>query len=295
VYYWSEGRYLHDENLVTGALFTDKTLYQERTLMPNSDELIEWNKQHAYEGNLGHERELFCIKYLREKNKVIKEVEESQARETSLAKKPITCKKGCNFSTCCMEFIEATIQECEIIVYYLYKHPQALSQFLKNYPGWKEKALPDSGIINEFNQIYGEISATKVQKSKRMFEELEKRLFELHIRYFDHGVPCPFLVDSNCLIYDVRPYVCVIAYSNSPQELCKINNNILPPINRSLLPEDTYYIPLFYYGKLDIPNPLLMASNVYDILVKGYAHIAEVTCLHGLLKEAKSQNLLLGD
>jgi hypothetical protein len=263
--------------------------------MPNSHESIEWNKQRAYEGKLGRERESFCIKYIEEKNKVTKEVMESQIEEANSAKTSITCKKRCFFSTCCMEYVEATIQECEIIVYYLYKNPEALMQFLKNYPGWKERALTDSNIIKEFNQIYEEISSTKTQKNKRVLEELEKRIFELHIRYFDLHVPCPFLVENLCVIYEVRPYVCVIGYSNSPLDLCRINKYILPPINRSLLPEDTYYIPLFYYGKLDIPNPLLMASNVHDILVKGYAHIAEVTGLYGLVKEAKSQNLIIGD
>ena len=51
--------------------------------------------------------------------------------------KTITCQKGCYF--CCDEFVEADIQECEAIVYYLYHNESALFTFLKNYPEWGEK------------------------------------------------------------------------------------------------------------------------------------------------------------
>lgn len=260
--------------------------------MLNLNQSLEWNKQKAYSGKLGRKRELFCLEYVKQKSKIVKEVEDSQVKEANSAGISITCKKKCPFSTCCMEYVEATIQECEIIVHYLYNHPEALSQFLKNYPEWKEKVSLNSDIYKEFDKIYQEISSTQTQKNQRILEELDRRNFDLHIRYFDLHISCPFLVDNQCIIYDVRPYVCVGAYSTSPLDLCALNSKILPPINRSLLPEGSYYIPLFYYGKLEIPNPLFMALNVYDILVKGYAHIVEVTGLVELGKEARRQNLM---
>jgi hypothetical protein len=259
--------------------------------MNSQNQSLEWNHRNAYAGNLGRQRELFCLEYTKQKSQIIKQVEAAQIKEIRPSGASITCKKKCPHSTCCMEYTEATIQECEIIVYYLNKHPEALSRFLNNYPGWRQKVLPNDDIIRGFDKIYQEISSTK-KKDIRILDEMDRRSFDLHVRYYDLHIPCPFLVDNQCIIYDVRPYTCVIAYSCSPLDLCALNPKILPPINRSLLPEGTYYLPLFYFGKLDIPNPLLMASNVYDILDKGYEHIAEVTGLSELVKEAKRENVI---
>jgi Fe-S-cluster containining protein len=260
--------------------------------MLNLNQLLEWNKQKAYSGKLGRDRELFCLEYVKQKSKIVKEVEDSQVKESDSIGLSITCKKKCQFSTCCMEYVDATIQECEVIVYYLYHHPEALSQFLKNYPMWKEKVSLNESISKEFDIIYQELSSKQNPTNQRILNELENRCFDLHIRYFDLHISCPFLLDNQCIIYDARPYACVGAYSTSPRDLCALRSDMLPPIKRSMLPDDTFYIPLFYYGKLDIPNPFFMVRNVYDILVSGYTHIAEMTGLVELGKEAKRQNLI---
>jgi len=259
--------------------------------MLNLDPLIENHKQKAYAGDLGHKREQFCLSYKKEKDLCVKEVEDAQVKDAKSMGVSITCKKKCLHSTCCMEYIEATVQECEVIVHYLYNHPEALSLFLRNYSGWRERVSQTGDIFTGFNKIYDEICSTKTAKNKWILEELNKRSFDLHVRYFDLQISCPFLVDNQCIIYDVRPYVCVIAYSTSPLDLCALNSKILPPINRSLLPEGSYYISSYYFEKLDIPNPFCMPLNVHDILVKGYAHIAEMTGLAELGEEAIRQDL----
>lgn len=253
---------------------------------------IEWNKQKAYSGKLGLQRELFCREYLKEKNKTIETLEESQVNEAKLMKTSITCKKQCKFSTCCMEYVEASIQECEVIVYYLYNHPEALSQFLKNYPAWIEKVSLNGDISEECQKIYNEVNTPSVQKNKWKMEELDKKYFDLHVRYFDFNIVCPFLSNNECIIYNVRPFACACAYSSSPLDLCAPSDKILPPINRSELPEGALYTSSFYFGKLEIPSPFFMPSNIYEMLDNGYTHIARMTGLTKLLKEAERENLV---
>jgi hypothetical protein len=261
--------------------------------MSDSNQSIEWNKQKAYSGKLGLKRELFCRDYMKEKSKIIADLVESQKTEAESNHVSLTCRKQCKHSTCCMEYIEASIQECEVIVYYLFKHPEALDLFLRNYRGWQERVLLKGDISKECQQIYDEIASPVAQKNKWKMDELDKRYFDLHVRYFDYHIACPFLSNNECIIYDVRPYSCVCAYSCSPLDLCSINDKILPPINRSELPEGALYNALFYFEKLEIPSLFFMSPNIYEMMTKGYPRIADMAGMPELLKEAKRQGLVI--
>lgn len=261
--------------------------------MLDLNESVEWNKQKAYSGKLGRSRELFCHEYMKQKGGMIEEVEKKQLQEVESNHATMTCKKQCKFSSCCMEYIEATIQECDTIVYYLYNHKEALSRFLKNYPEWRERVSSSGDIYKEFDKIYGAFLAPQAkQLNPSALEELDQKYFDFHIQYFDLHIPCPFLHDNECIIYDVRPFNCVCSYSTSPVELCAlINNKIFPPINRSLPPENALNSS-FYYGELQTPRVLFMPLNVYEIIVRGYAHIADVTGLTEMGKEAERLHLI---
>ena len=182
-----------------------------------------------------------------------------------------------------MEFVEATIQECETIVYYLYNHEEALSKFLKNYPKWRKKVSFAGDLHAQISKIHPESFSNQPTENQAVVD--------LYQRYFNFHIPCPFLSDNLCIVYDVRPYTCAGYYVISPIEFCSLDSKDIPHIYRQLPTKDLRDLS-FYYGTLLSARMLLMPLNVYEILTKGYAHISEISGLIGLEKEAKRQHLI---
>ena len=102
-------------------------------------------KSIAYKGKVGREREQFCIENYTKKKKTLLLIKESIKSLESEIEQSVTCQKGCSY--CCSLFIEATIQECETIVYKLYQKPEVLISFLQNYPKWREQIRSNGDLI----------------------------------------------------------------------------------------------------------------------------------------------------
>lgn len=254
--------------------------------MMSTKEIINWNRQNAYKGKLGRSRELFCFTYLKHKTDIIKKIVNGQIKNATIDHAEITCSKKCEFSTCCMQYVEATIQECEVIVYYLYNHKEALSNYLRNYPNWRTKISQSGDLFKQGEIIWSEVTASRKPNSddNYLMETIHQSHFHLHI-------PCPFLRENLCTIYDVRPYTCAGYYSDSPIELCSIGSQTLPPIHYSQ-PTEVLSDVSFYYSELNSPRILFMPTNVYEILTDGYSKLARVAELPELEKEAKRQHLI---
>jgi Fe-S-cluster containining protein len=259
----------------------------------NDAQLIQWNQQHAYEGKLGGSRESYCRDFVTAKAGLVATILADQINEAEENGTEISCRKGCRHSTCCMEHIESSLQECEAIVYYLYNHPDALAGFVENYQGWREKLLLTPGPFQELEALYADLfdSRSKEVKSFGALAAFDKQYFDLHVQYFDLHLHCPFLLDDECLIYDARPYACVGAYSTAPLDLCAPRTNMLPPITRSF-PPDEVLNSIFFFQEISNPRPLFMPLHVYEILVKGYEHLARVSGISDLVHEAKVQKLI---
>lgn len=261
--------------------------------MMNEEESIIWNRQHAYAESLGSKREAFCKDFIEKKSGIVREMEEGQRKDAGSVHASITCKKHCEVSSCCMEYIESSIQECEAIIYFLYNHPESLSRFLQNFPRWRKKVSANGDLHNEVDKFYKALFSPDVKiKHKSVLHAMDAQYFDLHIKYLDFQIPCPFLSDNECIIYDVRPFACVGSYSTSPVKLCIADARILPPVNRTELPPEAGDSS-FYFGDLGAQPPLFMPLNVYEILFKGYKHVADVMGLKQLEKEAKTLNLIL--
>ena len=255
-------------------------------VMMNTKELIDFNRLNAYKGKLGRSRELFCITYLKHKKNIINNIVNGQIQDATYKQNTITCSKKCTYSTCCMEYVEATIQECELIVYYLYNHKEALSNYIKNYQSWRTKVVQNGDLYKQGEKIWGEI--TTFRKPTLDDNQLMERLHESH---FQLHVPCPFLSNNLCTIYDVRPYTCVGYYSTSPIELCS-KESLIPPQIHYYQPIDVLSDVSFYFGELNSPRILFMPTSVYEILTDGYLKLAQASGLPGLKKEAKRQHLI---
>lgn len=102
------------------------------------------------------------------------------------------CEKGC--AHCCYQPIE--IVACEEV---------PISEYIKNSMDGKLKQIVKNNIIKwaiHFNRYYTDAEAVKSKQdlfiaNKSYREKVDE----------DH-VPCPFLIENSCSIYDVRPLVC---------------------------------------------------------------------------------------
>ena len=101
------------------------------------------------------------------------------------------------------------------------------------------------------------------------------------------GIPCPFLDDNRCLIYEVRPWVCVSIAATTPAEWCHPSHPNWS--KRSIIefyPEHPVELP-FYYGnsKYHIYE-VIMPFMVYQILRRGFRYLSTLRDLEGLESEA---------
>jgi Fe-S-cluster containining protein len=242
----------------------------------SSEELLTLSKTIAYDGKTGKKRESFCAGYISRKKDVMRQFHDVQTKAVKEAGQSITCKKGCQYSSCCMEYVDATIGECEAIVYYLYHNESVIRLFLKKYPKWLEKIskIKDSmAVLEEFSFDFAD-----KHDEKRMGPEIRK--------YRENKNMCPFLENNLCSIYEVRPYSCVGYYTVSPITLCQPDySGEISPV-KNFFPVDEIADRSFYYESLKKPVLVCMQKCVYEILEKGYLYLSGIPGLEGIEKEA---------
>jgi hypothetical protein len=238
------------------------------------------NREIAYIGKLGLQRKAFCIDYIKNKKRNLLLVERSQAKKTMEAGKSITCRKGCHF--CCMAYVEASIQECEAIVYFLYENKEALSTFLQNYPKWRKEIKKNGDLFRNMtpcrNVDFKTIKSQDDQIITQRFEEENKR-------YYQQNILCPFFHNSLCSIYEVRPYTCTALVSTSPPGWCRPESLNEPDILMVYAPE-IFTDLSFYYGKFKTRILSFMPVTVYEILKNGTFYLSRIVPgLEGLNSE----------
>ncbi len=232
------------------------------------------SRSQAYRGALGRKREVFCREYTAHKQARIGKAEKKLRQEAAAKHQSISCTRGC--AHCCRYPVEATLQECECIVYYLYQHEGVLRRFLQAFPGWRDRVL---GIEACFRRYEG--LSEKIMRDKATAPEVEI-FYEQCGLYGQADIPCPFLgPDGACAIYEVRPYVCAGVVATTPPEWC---NSSSPNLGQA---QELKYN---FQAETDMPYFAGPASNyvyatmpflVYRLLVEGYAALA---CVPGLAK-----------
>ncbi len=173
---------------------------------------IRFQRAVAYKGKVGRRRESWCADYFAFKRENIAEVEKMLREDSLAAGRTISCHKGC--TTCGCAYVVASLQECEIIVYWLYHHEDALRHFLSSYQVWRARI----GEVEElFNRVYS------FQDRALSRETTEGERIELLVAltdYMGRGIVCPFVAGGACSIYDVRPFVCAGVVATTPPEWC---------------------------------------------------------------------------
>jgi len=115
---------------------------------------------------------------------------EARAAAVATTGAEIACKRGC--TGCCEEPIMVFRPEAARVAQWLAQPAQAATraQFVAAYPAWKARI--------------GEL----VTQLSHVFVDDAKRYTAHHVEAWKQGVLCPFNVEGDCTVYDVRPIVC---------------------------------------------------------------------------------------
>jgi len=240
-------------------------------------DIFKINREIGYKGQVGLQRKGFCTNYIARKRTVLNEMTEAQHKEARTKGERMTCTKGCFL--CCLLHVEATIQECEAIVYYLYQNEDALKSFLENYPRWRNRIRENGDIFKELGELSREVFAFQFEQGEIGEDYIlrkQEAFSKAQARYARQNIYCPFLEDNLCSIYEVRPYNCAGFYATTPPEWCNPSNPNEPNIFRSKLPSEVILDLTFYHKPLKTPVFSFMPLAVYEILSGGYGYLSTI-------------------
>ena len=254
----------------TGVMF----YHAEKSVPHAASNQMALHKAIAYQGKPGRMRAEFCRQYIARKQAVFKQMEQDLLAKTSLQKESITCREGCSY--CCSQYITGTLHETEAIVSFLYRHPEKLDKFASVYYAWREKIKKSEDVFDKLQEYFGKIVVEgETEANNRCYQEATTK-------YLAENIPCPFLVEGSCSIYEVRPWCCASIVATTPGDYCSPANNEKPRIyGSSLRPKE---VEFFRHTKdLVIVN---IPQSVYELLNGGYGWLKGIPGLEGLEKEA---------
>lgn len=235
------------------------------------------NEVIAYKGKVGKMREDFCKRYIEYKKEVIENIEKDLTEKVAARGETITCHKGCSY--CCSQYIAGTLQEVEAIVYYLYKHETALNSFTRIYPEWRAKVRENEAVFTRVKEAFNELS------SSGPTVENQQNYLEASRLYLNQNIPCPFLDNDICSIYEVRPWPCASVVAVTPGEWCSpANANTCDVRMSNLLPLPPSEMP--YFRKTSDYVLLPIPLGIYEILNGGFIWLSDIPGLEGLDKAA---------
>ena len=241
------------------------------------------NARDEYAGMVGRAREEFCARFIEKKQEVFRRIRNDVMAQISPEGAAVTCHKGC--SVCCVQYVEAAIQECEAIAYYLHSNAGALAYFLQKHDDWRGR-MRDLGNpfarCEEILHMHGQVELSHADRAA---------LMDSLVRYHEQDIPCSFLDNGACSIYEVRPYVCANHYVTTPEEWCRARTHresddpYRPRIYMTSI--DEIYDRSFYHGNLSKPVVVFMPTTVYRIVTGGLEYVAELTRLSTLSQRAR--------
>jgi Fe-S-cluster containining protein len=172
-------------------------------------------------------------------------------------------------------YVEANIQECEAIVYYLLQQPHRLNLFLKQYDAWRCRMRQLGGPFSTCERILHEHNQARVDQNDQaaMLDALRS--------YQEQNLPCSFLERDACMIHEVRPYTCCNHYVTTPSEWCGSGNLLgtgsMQKPRVYLTNVDGIYDRSFYVRDLAKPAIGFMPSMVFNLFSLGLEYVEEMT------------------
>jgi Fe-S-cluster containining protein len=129
---------------------------------------------------------------------------ENSASDAAAAGKPVSCRAGCG--ACCRQMVPLSLFEAQALTHWLQTFPKDRIETLRARFDHSLSELRKAGVLD------GILDGSRLQ------DEGSRK--QLGIDYFHAGVPCPFLENENCSIYENRPLICREYLVTSPPAFC---------------------------------------------------------------------------
>lgn len=138
---------------------------------------------------------------------VARALSDAVVRETSAAVEAagakISCRKGCG--ACCRNLVAISEVEARRVGAVVESLPEARRDVVRGRFAEARRRLERAGLLEE------------LESPDRVTDEGYTALVGA---YFEEGIPCPFLEEESCSIYDERPITCREFLVTSPPEHC---------------------------------------------------------------------------
>jgi Fe-S-cluster containining protein len=158
---------------------------------------------------------------------------ESEERSRALGRK-VSCKPGC--AACCRQLIPVTVVEAKALASALARMPAKQSKEIRARFTRLLAEMETAGLLQP-PPSSGDRPRTALVSSATD-GGVGERWDDVSHRYFALGIPCPFLVDNRCSVYDERPFVCREYSVTSPKERCAELAPDIEPLARPAYPTE---------------------------------------------------------
>jgi len=141
-----------------------------------------------------------------------------EEQKTLAAGKTISCRMGC--AACCRMLVPISAPEAFALKETIGRLPPQRRQALSQRMAQTRSRLEQAGLLARLT----EIAETERQRTDEEFDAINRDYYALRL-------PCPFLDNEVCSIYEDRPAACRELLVTTPAELCQdITANPVRPI-----------------------------------------------------------------
>jgi len=141
---------------------------------------------------------------------------------------PVTCRRGC--SACCRQIVPVSVTEAINLINVIDEMPpERKAIIMERFRDAKAK-IEAAGLLTPFKP--GKLTNMDVQR-------------DVALRYFYLGLPCPFLENDACSIYEDRPLSCREYLAVSPPPNCSDPANV--QVETLIMPKKLSFI-LYNFG-----------------------------------------------
>src|SRR5215813_3948553 len=141
-------------------------------------------------------------------------LEELRSREAGHS---ISCRMGC--AACCRMLVPLSAPEAFALREYVEQLPEDRRTHLLNRLSDRKDSLKRAGLWDRLNDV--------AEASRSVSDE---ELDPINRSYYALRIPCPYLENEMCSIYEARPSACRELLVTSPAELCQdmVQNPVAP-------------------------------------------------------------------
>lgn len=145
------------------------------------------------------------------------EAAELEVQQAIEAGRTISCRKGC--AACCRMLVPLSAPEAFALREYVEQLPPDRRTLLLNHLSDTKDRLKREGLWERLNDV--------AETFKPVSDE---ELDPINQSYYALRIPCPYLENELCSIYEARPAACRELLVTSPAELCQdlVHNPIVP-------------------------------------------------------------------